>query len=103
MRKFVCLNKRCKHEQYFNLPNQEEQYPLCPCCDKPMKEISDLVEDDIEKRMEAYLFDAFYKHSPQTVFKMIETYTNPLIRAKYRKVYFKLGRKLGYNIWKNFS
>lgn len=82
--KYLCTNKRCKHEQYFTLSYSESlQYPLCPCCDSPMLNIEKLVEDETINKM---LKNISYYGVKGTFDAIDRNIKNPFQRIEYRKI-----------------
>lgn len=86
MSKYVCSNKRCKHEFY---SSENKSIILCPCCNTEILNVDKVINEDNFLWIES-MFKNLQHYGKEGTFKMIDNiYINPITRAKVRKIFFE--------------
>ena len=92
MSKYICSNKRCKHEFY---SSEDKPIILCPCCNTEILNIDKVINTDNFLWLES-MFKNIQTYGIDGTFKIIDNiYINPITRAKVRNIYFNTLKVLG--------
>ena len=85
MSKYVCSNKRCKHEFY---SNEDKIIILCPCCNTQILNAEKVINQDNFLWIESMLKNISTFGKEETFNMIDKCYINPLTRVKVRQIYF---------------
>ena len=85
MSKYICNNKRCKHEFY---SSEDKPIIKCPCCNQEILNAEKVINTDNFLWIEA-MFKNISTFGKDKTFNMIDKcYINYLTRVKVRKIYY---------------
>ena len=95
MSKYICSNRRCKCEFH-----SSENTPTirCPSCDTELLNAEKVINTDNLLWIES-MFKNIQTYGKTETFNMIDrVYSNPIVRARVRKIFFETLEILGKNI-----